>query len=157
MQILMNLLLHPIKKWLLKASLSGVISKIHRPAVIGCDELIPGEAYSSRHIARGHHVVIFSGGKERRPAAWCSSHSAGRSAYGWFSSAPIRGNTQPLLPRGWGHPTSLSTRFVRDQWRCEGHRQNLHLRPISTASNLIIWLLRYWDFICIKKNCCLFI
>lgn len=57
------------KKRLLKASLSGVISRIHPPVVIGRDELIPSEAYSNRHITRGYNVVIFSGGKERQPAA----------------------------------------------------------------------------------------
>ena len=44
-------------------------------------------------------VVIFSGGKERTPAARSSSHSAGRSAYVWFSFVPDQG-AQPLLPRG---------------------------------------------------------
>lgn len=107
--------------------------------------LLLGEAYSNTRIACRHKAVILGGGKERTPAARSCSHSAGHSAYARLSSVPVQGTRNRHCHRAEGASSSLSTHFVRDQWRCEGHGLHLHRRPVVPARNvssrLSVWSL----------------
>lgn len=83
--------------------------------------LIPSQAYGNGHITCGHKFVIFCGGKERMPGTQSSSHSAGHSAYVWFSSILIQGTCNLYCHGGERASYQPVNTFVRDQRRCEGH------------------------------------